>query len=329
MNVVQPAPDSNRLVVNQDVNLSTQHFYALTLTAPLELTKWWTLYANGVFYYNRFLGNLDGTALDRGQPAFNLTANNSLTLPHGWAADLNGHYESREVYGFRANQQRGQVAAGLQKSLWGKQGTLRLNVTDIFYTTPIRVTSTYANFTETFYQAGFAGGHGGLHLPLRQQQSGCCPQAHGWCRRGAAPRRRTVALVSQGIRHGEFAAAVHLLRHSHTWLLPSWAAMASHLPFFSMQISQMAAGLSGSEIIRIGNQVSEQVRQGAKICNLTIGDFDPGIFPIPANLNTGIQEAYQAGLTNYPPAAGMGDLRQAVSAFCKPARASPTAPTKY
>ena len=84
-----------------------------------------------------------------------------------------------------------------------------------------------------------------------------------------------------------------------------------------MQVSQMAAGLSGSEIIRIGNQVSEQVRQGANICNLTIGDFDPTIFAIPAELNAGITEAYQAGHTNYPPAAGILELREAVSAFMK------------
>jgi aspartate aminotransferase len=84
-----------------------------------------------------------------------------------------------------------------------------------------------------------------------------------------------------------------------------------------MQVSQMAAGLSGSEIIRIGNQVSEQVRQGADICNLTIGDFDPAIFPIPAGLNEAITQAYQAGQTNYPPAAGLGELRQSVSDFLK------------
>ena len=84
-----------------------------------------------------------------------------------------------------------------------------------------------------------------------------------------------------------------------------------------MQVSKMAAGLAGSEIIRIGNQVSEQVRQGANICNLTIGDFETSIFPIPAGLNAGITQAYQAGLTNYPPAAGMGDLRQAVTDFLK------------
>ncbi|GAA3972694.1 outer membrane beta-barrel protein [Hymenobacter antarcticus] len=150
VNVVQPAPDGGRLVVNRDVNLTTQQYYALTLTAPLELAKWWTLYANGVFYYTRYRGNLAGTALDRGRAACTLSANSSFIMPHGWSADINALYESREVYGFEVIRNRGQLSAGLQKSLWNKQGTLRVNVADVLYTTPIRTTSTYDNFTESF-----------------------------------------------------------------------------------------------------------------------------------------------------------------------------------
>ena len=82
-----------------------------------------------------------------------------------------------------------------------------------------------------------------------------------------------------------------------------------------MRISRLADQMSGSEIIRIGNAVSEQIRQGATICNLTIGDFDPQLFPIPAGLREGIVAAYQAGQTNYPPAAGTADLRQAAADF--------------
>ncbi|AMR28671.1 hypothetical protein A0257_17240 [Hymenobacter psoromatis] len=144
------SPDGNRIVVNQDVNLTTRHFYTLTLTAPVQLAKWWTLYANGLLYYNRYVGNLENTFLDRGQVAGNLTLNNSFALPHGWSADVNGTYESRQVGGFQLLRAQGQVAAGLQKSLWHKQGTLRLNVSDIFYTTPQRVTSNYVNFSEYF-----------------------------------------------------------------------------------------------------------------------------------------------------------------------------------
>jgi len=147
-----PSPDGGRVVVNQYVNLSTQNFYTLNLTAPLELTKAWTLYANVLAYYDQYQGNLNGTALDRGRLSCNITANNSFVLPHGWTAELNGLYESRNVGGFQVIQPRGQVGAAVQKSFWNKQGTLRLNATDIFYTTPLRVTSTYDNFTETFYQ---------------------------------------------------------------------------------------------------------------------------------------------------------------------------------
>ncbi|TGE18896.1 pyridoxal phosphate-dependent aminotransferase [Hymenobacter elongatus] len=82
-----------------------------------------------------------------------------------------------------------------------------------------------------------------------------------------------------------------------------------------MQVSRMAGSLIGSEIIKIGNEVNEMIRRGEEICNLTIGDFDPKIFPIPAELEAEISAAYQAGNTNYPPANGMADLRNAVAAF--------------
>jgi len=147
-----PSPDGGRVVVNQYVNLNTQNFYTLNLIAPFELTKTWTLYANVLGYYNQYQGTLNGTVLDRGSLACNLTANNSFALPNGWTAELNGFYESREVGGFQVLQHRGQVGAAVQKVFWHKQATFRLNATDIFYTTPLRVTSTYNNFMETFYR---------------------------------------------------------------------------------------------------------------------------------------------------------------------------------
>ncbi|MDJ0365474.1 aminotransferase class I/II-fold pyridoxal phosphate-dependent enzyme [Hymenobacter sp. H14-R3] len=84
-----------------------------------------------------------------------------------------------------------------------------------------------------------------------------------------------------------------------------------------MRISRLADQMSGSEIIKIGNAVSEQIRQGETICNLTIGDFDPKLFPIPAELRDGVIAAYQAGQTNYPPAAGTADMRQAAADFLR------------
>jgi aspartate aminotransferase len=77
----------------------------------------------------------------------------------------------------------------------------------------------------------------------------------------------------------------------------------------------MAGSLIGSEIIKIGNEVNEMIKKGEEICNLTIGDFAPAIFPIPAELEAGIATAYKAHQTNYPPANGVTELRQAVAQF--------------
>ncbi|KUG07631.1 pyridoxal phosphate-dependent aminotransferase [Solirubrum puertoriconensis] len=84
-----------------------------------------------------------------------------------------------------------------------------------------------------------------------------------------------------------------------------------------MQVSKMAGSLIGSEIIKIGNEVNDMIRKGEQICNLTIGDFDPSIYPIPAELATEITQAYQAGNTNYPPANGVAELRQSATEFLR------------
>jgi aspartate aminotransferase len=81
------------------------------------------------------------------------------------------------------------------------------------------------------------------------------------------------------------------------------------------RVSSMANGLVGSEILRIAADVRAMLAQGAEVCNLTVGDFDPRYFPAPQALVDGIVQALQAGETNYPPSDGVLALRQAVSAF--------------
>ncbi len=83
------------------------------------------------------------------------------------------------------------------------------------------------------------------------------------------------------------------------------------------KLSQLAETLIGSEIVKLGNEIKERKRQGEFIYNYTIGDFDTSIFPIPKELEEEIISAYHDGYTNYPPAEGNLDLREAVSSFIK------------
>src|SRR5438128_633817 len=81
------------------------------------------------------------------------------------------------------------------------------------------------------------------------------------------------------------------------------------------RVSRMVESLRGSEILRISGEIRALVASGQPVCDLTVGDFSPRHFPIPAALRDGIQAALARGETNYPPAAGLGELREAVRLF--------------
>src|ERR1700759_3911308 len=83
------------------------------------------------------------------------------------------------------------------------------------------------------------------------------------------------------------------------------------------KLSKLAEKMVGSEIVRLGNEISERKRKGENIFNFTIGDFDPCVFPIPEELERLIIESYKHHYTNYPPAEGIIELRESVSSFIK------------
>lgn len=84
-----------------------------------------------------------------------------------------------------------------------------------------------------------------------------------------------------------------------------------------MKVSALAQNLRGSEIIKIAGEINELKRQGQNIANLTIGDYDSNIYPIPDELKQAIVAAYAENQTNYPPADGVLALRESVSVFLK------------
>ena len=84
-----------------------------------------------------------------------------------------------------------------------------------------------------------------------------------------------------------------------------------------MKLSHLSETLIGSEIVKLGGEIREKMRQGEKIYNFTVGDFDPSIFPIPKELEDEIVTAYRNHFTNYPAAEGNLDLREAIASFMK------------
>jgi outer membrane receptor protein involved in Fe transport len=148
---LRPAgPADNLQIVYQPVNLTAEHYLGLTLTVPVAPCKGWAMDNTGVFFYGRLVGELAGTRLDRGRPALVLTSAHTLTLARDWTIDLSARYQSPGVYGYSAMRANGELTAGVQKSFWSHRATLKLNLTDVLYTTPFRATSTYDGYTEDY-----------------------------------------------------------------------------------------------------------------------------------------------------------------------------------
>ena len=88
-----------------------------------------------------------------------------------------------------------------------------------------------------------------------------------------------------------------------------------------MQLSNLAKNITTSPILTFAASVNAKISQGEKIYNLTVGDFNSNIYPIPQELKDEIKAAIDDNQTNYPGAVGMPELRGGIAKllqkYCK------------
>jgi len=144
-------PSDDNVTVQIPVNLKSSDYFGLTIAAPIRISNWWNMINNADIYYNHFNGNLAGTALNDGTVAADLRTNNSFTLKNGWSTELNANYSTGGRYGYMVSEPQWGISAGVQKTVMKKKGTLRFNVTDIFWTNRPKATITYDNYIEYWH----------------------------------------------------------------------------------------------------------------------------------------------------------------------------------
>jgi len=141
-------PADDNVTVQIPINLESSDYFGLTVSAPVKISKWWSLMANGNIFYNHFNGNLGTTTLRNGKPAANMRVNNNFSFKKGWSAELNGSYNTSGQYGFMVSEPNWGIGAGVQKTVMKGKGTLRLNISDIFWTNLPGGLITYDNYVE-------------------------------------------------------------------------------------------------------------------------------------------------------------------------------------
>lgn len=144
-------PSDDNVTVQIPVNLESSDYVGLTVAAPVRINKWWNMINNADIYYNYYNGNLAGTPLSNGTAAARISTNNNFTFKKGWSAELNANYSTAGRSGYMVFEPQWGVGVGVQKSVMKNKGTIRFNVTDIFWTNLPKATITYNNYIENWH----------------------------------------------------------------------------------------------------------------------------------------------------------------------------------
>ncbi|MBT6972734.1 MAG: aminotransferase class I/II-fold pyridoxal phosphate-dependent enzyme [Euryarchaeota archaeon] len=83
------------------------------------------------------------------------------------------------------------------------------------------------------------------------------------------------------------------------------------------RLSQMANFMERSRILSIATEVRMMIAEGQQVAPYTVGDFSPAHFEVPPRFIELMHEALDDGQTNYPPAAGLPELRSALADWMK------------
>jgi hypothetical protein len=144
-------PSDENVTVQIPINLSSSDYVGLSISAPIRINSWWNMVNNANVYYEKFNGSFSGTSLNKGQPAADIRTNNTFTFKKGWTAELNANFNSGGQYGFMVQDPRWGLAAGVQKTVLKKKGTVRFNITDIFWTNLPKAVITFNNYVEKWH----------------------------------------------------------------------------------------------------------------------------------------------------------------------------------
>ncbi|AYB31005.1 outer membrane beta-barrel protein [Chryseolinea soli] len=132
-------------------NFDTFQNYYLTVSAPISINKHWTINSNINLFYNRFNTQLLDEVYKIGKFSGIVTLTQTITLPWDLTGEITTVYNAPNMLGLFETSALGSVNVGLQKKVFDKKGSLRLNVTDIFYTNRVTYGVSYPGLDAHFY----------------------------------------------------------------------------------------------------------------------------------------------------------------------------------
>lgn len=137
-------------------NLASGETFGLETTLTTWIAPFWRLNINGAVYQSRIrgqIGNFEGVQnagenISNENTTYRAKLNTSFKLPHNFRLQLTGNFDGPEVEALEEEKARYFMNAGLQKSLFDGDGSIGINVRDIFDTRRMKEIGNNENFSE-------------------------------------------------------------------------------------------------------------------------------------------------------------------------------------
>ncbi|GAB4025514.1 TonB-dependent receptor domain-containing protein [Spirosoma gilvum] len=144
-NVIAPLqphlnPATNQLYYYPE-NMARQNTLSLTTSLPIKITSWWQSQNNLTGLYQNLTTTYQNQPINQALYTLQLTSSHTIKLPRRFTAEVTGMYQGPFVSGLYRTLASGQVTVGVQKLLPADKGTLRLAVSDLFWTNVYRTQS--------------------------------------------------------------------------------------------------------------------------------------------------------------------------------------------
>jgi hypothetical protein len=128
----------------QQKNLDLQQIYSFSIGAPTPIKPWWNGYVNLWFNHQQFNGKIGVNVVNQAINMYGGYIQQAFTLGKDYSMEISGWFNGPSVWGgtWRTRSQGG-VDLGVQKQLMQKKATVKVSVTDIFFTSPWNATNDF------------------------------------------------------------------------------------------------------------------------------------------------------------------------------------------
>ncbi|MBS1572997.1 MAG: TonB-dependent receptor, partial [Bacteroidetes bacterium] len=118
-------------------NFDKQISYGFSFNGNFSITKWWSLQCYTALSNNYFSSKVYTENLNDSLWNWVIMPTNQFVINKKWTAELAGSYQSKALSGQFLVSPIGSVRAGIATKILREKGTLKLNLSDIFYTNQV------------------------------------------------------------------------------------------------------------------------------------------------------------------------------------------------